>query len=82
MLESLDHMIVPGEKPSATNPEKLYRRAGTCHCKGSTDSMTSRTRDQGAERRAETVVSGRLLLQRMHYYRVLAKDRMQSCLIQ
>jgi hypothetical protein len=36
--------------------------------------MRSRTRARGAERRAETAVFGRLFLQRMHHYRVLAKD--------
>jgi len=36
--------------------------------------MTSRTRDRGTERRAETAVFGRLFLQRMHQYRILAKD--------
>jgi hypothetical protein len=36
--------------------------------------MTSRTRDRGAERPAETAVFGRLFLQRMQYYRVLARD--------
>jgi len=35
--------------------------------------MTSRTRDQGTKRRVEAPTLGRLFLQRMHKYRVLAE---------
>jgi hypothetical protein len=40
--------------------------------------MTSRSRDPGTERRAETAVFGRLFCQRMHHYGVLAKDTSRS----
>ncbi|MGA2986576.1 MAG: hypothetical protein ABSG32_22475, partial [Terriglobia bacterium] len=38
-----------------------------------TSVRTSRTRDRGPERRAETAVFGLLFLQGMYHYRVLAK---------
>ena len=63
--------------PADLLPGKLQptsRKAGTCRRKGSTTPMTSRTPDRGAERRAETAVFGRQFLQRMHQYRILAKD--------
>ena len=64
--------------PAVPLPGKLQpasRKAGASRREGSTSPMTSRTRDRGTERRAETVVFGRLFLQRMHHYRVLAKDK-------
>jgi hypothetical protein len=67
--------------PAVPLPRKLQaasRKAGACPLKGSTSPMTSRTRDRGTGRRAETAVFGRLFLQRMHHYRVLAKDRALS----
>jgi hypothetical protein len=64
--------------PAVPLPRKLQpasRKAGVCPLKGSTRWMTSRTRDRGPERRAETAVFGRLFTQRVHQYHVLAKDR-------
>ena len=40
--------------------------------------MTSPTRDQGTERRAETAVFGWMFLPRMHHYRFLAKENRWS----
>jgi hypothetical protein len=67
--------------PVVPLPQELlpaFRKAGTCQHKASTSPMTSLIREQGPERRAETAVFGQLFLQRIHQYRVLAKDRFWS----
>jgi hypothetical protein len=61
--------------PLSGKLQTASRKTGTCRRKGPTNPMTSQTRDRGTERRAETAVFGRLFLQRMHHYRVLAKDK-------
>lgn len=63
--------------PGVPLPRKLQpasRKAGFRQRTGSTSPMTARARDHGTERRAETAVVGRLFFQRMHHYRVLAKN--------
>jgi hypothetical protein len=69
--------------PAALSSRKLQPasgKAGTCRCRGTTGPVTSLGRYPGSQQVAETAVSGRLLLQRMQHYRILAKHNQWTAL--